>query len=181
MKAPQDKKTFTKGILGEKDALVFQADVDFSSPYKRSNITSSNFPITNFAAKKAEDFAANKAKGRNLPRKSVEISPQEQAGAALTSQAAIPSGMVETDEIDSSGYTSEDFYADIDNLIAEVHGAEAMNVLHDANVNEYGKFYYQKAYDVVDNNPILYQYFEEYHPEMLQELKDLSTKYGVVV
>ena len=58
MKAPQDKKTFTKGILGEKDALVFQADVDFSSPYKRSNITSSNSPITNFTAKKAEDFAA---------------------------------------------------------------------------------------------------------------------------
>ena len=167
MKAPQDKKSIATGRLGDPDTYVVQADVDFSPAYKRSGTQPSSRTIAAFAM--------------DLPRKSVEISPQEQAGAALTSQAAIPSGTVETDEIDSSGYTPEDFYTDIEDLIAEVHGEEAMNVLNNANVNEYGKFYYQRAYDVVDNNPSLYQYFEEYYPEMLQELKDLSTKFGVVV
>jgi hypothetical protein len=167
MKAPQTKKSITTGRLGDPDTYVVQADVDFSPAYKRSGTQPSSRTIAAFAM--------------DLPRKSVEISPQEQAGAALTSQAAIPSGMVETDNIDSSGYTPEDFYTDIEDLIAEVHGEEAMNVLNNANVNEYGKFYYQRAYDVVDNNPSLYQYFEEYYPETLQELKDLSTKYGVVV
>ena len=167
MKAPQTKKSITTGALGDAGTYVVQADVDFSSAYKRSNITPSGDIIAAFAM--------------NLPRKSVEISPQEQAAAALTSQAAIPSGGVETDDIDPSGYTPDDFYTDIEDLIAEIHGEEAMNVLNNASADEYGKFYYQKAYDVVDNNPNLYQYFEEYYPEAIQEIKDKATKYGVVV
>lgn len=167
MKAPQNKKTIRLGTLGKAGSSVVPADVDFSSAYKRSNTKPSDATVAAFAM--------------NLPRKSVEISPQEQAAAALTSQAAIPSGRVETDEIDPSGYTPDDFYMDIEDLIAEIHGEEAMNVLNDANVNEYGKFYYQRAYDVIDNNPNLYQYFEEYYPETIQEIKDKSIKYGIVV
>jgi hypothetical protein len=42
MKAPQTKKSITTGRLGDPDTYVFQADVDFSSAYKRSNTMSSN-------------------------------------------------------------------------------------------------------------------------------------------
>ncbi len=168
MKAPQTKRSFTTGRLGDPDTTVFRADIDFArDAYKRSNITPSGDIIKAFAM--------------SLPRKSVEISPQEQAAAALTSQAAIPSGGVETDDIDPSRFTREDFYDKIMSLIGEVHTPEVMHVLNDASPYEYGKFLYQRAYDVIDNNPNLYQYFEEYHPETIQELKNLATKYGVVV
>tara|TARA_R110002049_G_scaffold168752_2_gene335381 strand:+ start:111 stop:4580 length:4470 start_codon:yes stop_codon:yes gene_type:complete len=163
-----NKKKIVRGE-GEEGAVSLEADFDLSTAFKRANIDIVN-----------DERIPTKAFAKNFTRKTVDVTPQEQASAALTAQAAISSGTFSTDEV-SPTYTPDEFFTNVKGLLANTYGIEALKLLANTNNKDYGRFYYQKIYDALDGNENLKTYFEENYPETVKNIADKSVEFGVTV
>jgi hypothetical protein len=105
------------------------------------------------------------------------ITPEARAAAGLSTGY-----MPDEDDLDPAGYSPEMFDEDMFEMLNKTYTPQALKAIKDNfDAETVKKFYYQKAYDAVEENPNLKNYFTEYYPEKIQDLGDKTKEYGVTV
>ena len=82
--------------------------------------------------------------------------------------------------LEKDAYTPKQMERTLAKMMARLYGKDNLKTLQ-ANPQEYKKFYWQHEYDLVKNNPNVFNHFKKYYPEKLNEIEENVIKNKVVL
>ena len=176
MNAPRAEDKVAVEIPNKKP---LQADVDLGRGFRKNDPDS----VTSEATQRI--MLQRQEEGKRSPVFNFgAYSPQDAANraAASLSGSAMPEDYSVPGTVDPASYTPQDFDDDINSMFNNVYSPQIIKQLQDNfDAETYGRFYYQRVYDTVQENPNLKNYLKEYYPEKIQEISDATKEYKVTV
>jgi len=176
MNAPRAEDKVAVEIPNKKP---LQADVDLGRGFRKNDPDS----VTSEATQRI--MLQRQEEGKRKPVFNFKVySPQDAANraAASLSGSAMPEDYSVPGTVDPAAYTPQDFDDDINSMFNNVYSPQIIKQLQDNfDAETYGRFYYKRVYDTVQENPNLKNYLKEYYPEKIQEISDATKEYGVTV
>ena len=112
---------------------------------------------------------------RMIPQEEQQQQPMLQQAIGSIEKAPIVEEVVE-----KNAYTPKQMERTLAKMMARLYGKDNLKTLQ-ANPQEYKKFYWQHEYDLVKNNPNVFNHFKKYYPEKLNEIEENVIKNKVVL